>query len=91
MEYQKYIDLGFTRFDMNCSVEFKRTGYRGYSLEKKISDRQMICVSSGDLDNPKLYIRRRGKDTYHIIPISPEAVVDLCSDDSGYDYMYTCA
>jgi hypothetical protein len=79
MEYQKYIDLGFERFDLNCNVEFKQTGYRGFSLEKKINKKQLVCVSSGELDKPKLYIKKRNSETYHIVPISVEAVIELFS------------
>ena len=80
MEYQKYIDLGFKRIDMNCNVEFKKTGYHGFALEKKINEKQMVCVVNGELDKPKLYIKKRGSDTYHIISITAEAVIDLFSD-----------
>ena len=45
MNYQKYIDLGFERTDMSCSVEFKRTGYSGFSLTKKINDKLMVRIS----------------------------------------------
>jgi hypothetical protein len=37
-------------------------------------------VSSGELDKPKLYIKKRNSETYHIIPISTEVVIDLFSD-----------
>lgn len=80
MEYQKYIDLGFKRFDMSCSVEFKQTGYYGFSLEKKLNKKQSVCVTSGELDKPKLYIKKRNSETYHIIPISTETVIDLFSN-----------
>lgn len=77
MDYKKYIDLGFERIELNCKVEFNQTGYSGFTLEKKITDTQMICVNSGELDKPKLYIKKIHSDTYHIIPIPTEAVVDL--------------
>jgi hypothetical protein len=35
MEYQEYIDLGFTRTEMNCELEFRETGYYGFALEKR--------------------------------------------------------
>lgn len=89
MTYQKYIDLGFKRTDMNDSVEFKQTGYYGFALEKQINKKQMVCVGSGELDNPKLYIKKRNSQTYHIIPISTEAVIDLCSKSENIDYMTT--
>jgi hypothetical protein len=78
MEYQEYIDLGFIRKEMNCGVEFKQTGYYGFALEKEVNKRQMICVISGELDKPKLYIKKRNNKIYHIISIPTEAVIDLC-------------
>ena len=80
MDYKKYIDLGFERIDMNDSVEFKQTGYYGFSLEKKLGKRMMIGVSSGELTKPLLYIQKKGKDTYHILPISEECCIDLCAN-----------
>lgn len=77
MEYHKYIDLGFDRTDMDDSIEFQQTGYYGFTLEKQINDRMFICVSSGELDQPKLYIRKRGSQTNHIFKITPECVIDL--------------
>lgn len=77
MNYAKYIELGFTRTEMNDSVEFKQTGYGGFTLEKELGKNQMIEVSSGDLSKPRLYIKRRKKDTYHIFIISEECVIDL--------------
>lgn len=77
MEYKKYIDLGFERIDTRCSVEFQKTGYRGFTLQKKVNKNQMVCVSSGALDNPKLYIKKSYEETYHIIPIPTEVVIDL--------------
>jgi hypothetical protein len=67
MKYKEYINLGFKRTDMSCSVEFEETGYHGFALTKK-------------LQNPKLFIKKRNGETYHIIPISTEAVIDLLHD-----------
>jgi|LakMenEpi03Aug12_release.lakeMendotaPanAssembly.Ray.scaffolds.fasta_scaffold1665338_1 hypothetical protein len=86
MTYQKYIDLGFKRTDMNDSVEFKQTGYYGFALEKRINKKQMVCVVSGELDNPKLYIKKSNSDTYHIMPISTEAVIDLLTKYESIDF-----
>jgi hypothetical protein len=77
MKYIDYIRIGFERTEMNCEVEFKETGYRGFALEKKINDSMMLCVSSGSLDAPKLYIKKDNSETYHIIPIPTEAAFDL--------------
>jgi len=79
MDYKKYIDLGFERTDLSDSVLFDQTGYGGFALQKKVNENQIVCVDSGELDKPKLYIKKRNSETYHIIPISPEAVIDLFS------------
>jgi hypothetical protein len=89
MEYKKYIDLGFERTDMSCNVEFNQTGYGGFSLEKKVNKRQMVCVTSDELDKPNLYIKKRNSETYHIIPISTEAVIDLFRKSDNVDYITT--
>ncbi len=79
MDYKKYIDLGFERTDLSDPVLFDQTGYGGFALQKKVNEKQIVCVDSSELDKPKLYIKKRNSDTYHIIPISPEAVIDLFS------------
>lgn len=77
MYYKQYIELGFVRTDMNDKVEFDQTGYYGFALEKKINDNMMVCVTSLDLHKPKLYIKKRGEETYNIIEISTSVVLDL--------------
>jgi hypothetical protein len=77
MNYQEYIKLGFVRTDLNDSVEFKETGYYGFFLEIKLSDKLSISVSAGELDKPKLYIKKSNAETYHIIQITSEMVKDL--------------
>ena len=81
MKYKEYIELGFERTHMGCSVEFEETGYYGFALTKKLQNNHLIEVSSAELNNPKLYIKKRNGDTYHIIPISPEAVIDFLHDE----------
>lgn len=83
MEYQKYIDLGFKRVDTNDSVVFRLTGYHGFYLEKNVNKRQIVYAYSGELDKPLLYIKKRNSDTYHIMLISPEAVIDLFSKNEN--------
>jgi hypothetical protein len=80
MKYKEYINLGFKRTDMGCLVEFEETGYHGFALTKKLQNNHLIEVSSAELQNPKLFIKKRNGETYHIIPISPEAVIDLLHD-----------
>jgi hypothetical protein len=82
MEYSKYIELGFERIDMNDSFEQKKTGYSGYSLNKQITDRILIEVYWSELETPKMYIKKLNSETCHIINITPEMVVDLCSEKS---------
>jgi len=89
MEYQKYIELGFERTEISCGVEFKKTGYSGFALEKKVNKRQRVCVTSGELDKPKLYIKKRNSETYHIVPILPEAVIDLFLKVKNIDHIHT--
>ena len=79
MNYQEYIDLGFIRTDMNDSVEFKETGYYGYCLEKILSNKVSISVCGGELDSPKLYIKKSFGCTNHIIKMTSEMVKDLLS------------
>ena len=85
MNYQQYIDLNFLRTEMSCGVEFSRSGYYGFSLEKVIGNGMMICVTSDNLDNPKLYIKKRDADQYHIIPIPAQAVLDIVCKEDGLD------
>jgi hypothetical protein len=96
MEYQEYIDLGFERVEMKCSVEFKQTGYSGYALEKRINDKMLICSGSGELDKPKLYIKKRGTsgldERFTIIPITTDVVRDILSEnpkDTEVNPIYT--
>ena len=87
MDYKKYIDLGFTRTDLSDSVLFDQTGYGGFALQKKVNENQTVCVDSGGLDKPKLYIKKRNSETYHIMPITVEAVRDLILNDSINEYL----
>lgn len=77
MDYKDYIDLGFKRTDFDDSVEFDETGYGGFSLSKRLNDRIAVEVCSGQLDRPKLFIRKGDSDTNHIFTITPEAIVDI--------------
>lgn len=86
MKYQEYIDLGFTRTDMNDSIEFKQTGYYGYCLDKQLNSKVSISVSSGELDRPKMYIKKsHGTDNYHVIVITLEMVKDLLLKSKNSD------
>jgi hypothetical protein len=81
MTYKEYVDLGFTRSEMDCGVSFNETGYGGFALTKNINEKMMIEAISEDLNSPKLYIRKGDGDSYHIFKITPEAVKDLLSNN----------
>ena len=88
MTYKDYIELGFKRTDMNDGVEFAQTGYYGYCLSKKINKKLSISVCGGELDKPKLYIKKQNSETYHIVQISTEAVRDLLAKKQQSEYVY---
>lgn len=86
MLYKNYIAIGFQRLDQNDNVEFDRTGYKGFILTKPINDRMSVEVVSGNLENPKLYIKKPNGQM-HIIDLTPEAVRDIFAPEplgSGY-------
>lgn len=77
MKYQEYIDLGFERIEMNCSIELKRTGYYGFVLAKKLNPSCCIEVVSGELNEPKLYINKDKGVSCHILPLNKEQILEL--------------
>ena len=81
MTYEDYINLGFTRTELNCKVTELETGYGGFALTKNINEKLMIEVCGDELKSPKLYIRKGDGDSYHIFKITPEAVKDLLSNN----------
>jgi len=92
MHYEDYIKLGFNRIDLADNVEFRLTGYYGYCLTKRINNKLSISVCNGELDEPNLYIKKRNSDTFHIIRITGEAVMDLLlKNTEKYKYKFTDA
>ena len=84
MDYQEYINLGFKRTEINDPIEFKQTGYYGYSLEKEINNGMTIAVCGGELNHPKLLIKKRiEEDRYHYLLITPEIAKDLISSNNA--------
>lgn len=77
MIYEEYINLGFKRTDTHCGVQFKNTGYHGYYLAYELNKKSLIEVNSGDLDYPKLFIKKRGAERFFILPLTPEQVIGL--------------
>lgn len=87
MEYNKYIELGFNRTDMDDDIEFSETGYYGFTLDKEINSKMSIGVLSNDLDKPKLYIRKKDFEAqFHIVNITCECLIDLCSLNGDGDF-----
>ena len=84
MLYEQYIKLGFERTDMQDVVEYNRSGYYGFALKKDVCDKMFIEVSGDDLTKPRLYIRKRNQETYHILHISTEVVLDLLHKKAEY-------
>ena len=76
MRYKDYTDIGFWRNDMDDSVEYDNTGYKGFYLTKNVTENMHISVCSGELDKPKMYISKHD-GTFHIIMIDGEIVKDI--------------
>ena len=77
MEYQEYINLGFERVETSDTVEFKRTGYSGFILTKKLRSGVFIESYSGSLDDPKLYIVKKNSDECFILQLTREDILEL--------------
>jgi hypothetical protein len=83
MNYKDYINLGFVREEMNDSVEYEKTGYYGFYLNKKINNNLSIGVSSCSLNTPKLYIKKSSNiEQYHIINLTDDMVIDIIKSDT---------
>jgi hypothetical protein len=78
MDYQEYIELGFERIDINDGVVFQETGYYGFILIKKITDKITVEVDWEKLDEPRFLIHKPIDGQVHRISITPEMVKDLC-------------
>lgn len=75
--YQDYIDLGFTRVDTADMIEFRRSGYYGFSLNKDLSHSMRVEVTSSDLNNPKLYIKDINSDINHILTMTVDSLTSF--------------
>ena len=77
MNYEDYIKLGFKREDINDNVEFRQTGYYGYILILKLNSKASIEVCYGELDKPKLYVKKSKRDEYYITQLTDEQLINL--------------
>ena len=80
MEYQEYINLGFKRVETSDSVEFKRTGYSGFILTKKLRDKVYIEACSGSLLDPKLYVEKQNSIECFILALAREDILELLNE-----------
>jgi hypothetical protein len=78
MNYQDYIDLDFKRIDTEDEVYFERTGYKGFILTKKLRKGVAIEVCSDNLDQPRLYIKKKDNDIEcFIYKLNKEQIIEL--------------
>ena len=77
MKYEDYIKLGFKRHDMDDNVEFKLTGYYGFYLRFDLNKKASIQVYNGELDKPKLYVKKPTSDSFYITILTKEQLINL--------------
>lgn len=77
MRYQEYIDMGFERYDLNCSVEKATTGYGGYSLQYQLTNTAFIEVAFPELDKRKLHLTKSEELYNVIVDITEDLMLDL--------------
>ena len=75
MKYIDYINRGFERCEMNDTVQYEETGYKGYYLKKKMTKKVTVQVWDSELDKPKLYIKEKTGD-FIVLPLTVEMVMN---------------
>ena len=75
MKYIDYINRGFERCEMNDTVQYEETGYKGYYLKKKLTKKVTVQVWDSELDKPKLYIKEKTGD-FIVLPLTGEMVMN---------------
>ena len=75
MKYIDYIDRGFERNEMNDTVQYNETGYKGFYLVKKLTKKVTVEVLDSELDNPVLYIEQK-EGEFISFPLTPELVMN---------------
>ena len=79
MNYKEYIELGFTRHDLDDSVEKDNTGYGGYILIYQLNKKILIEVYYDELQTPRLFIEKKD-DKFSIIDLSIEQLNKLVNN-----------
>jgi hypothetical protein len=75
MKYIDYINRGFERCELNDTVQYEETGYKGFYLVKKITKKVTVEVGDSELDNPVLYIEQK-EGEFISLPLTPELVMN---------------
>lgn len=75
MKYIDYINIGFERIELNDTVQFEETGYKGYYLIKNLTKNVTIQVWDSELNNPVLYIEKK-EGEFISLPLTPELVMN---------------
>ena len=83
MRYQEYIDLGFERWNINCSVMKAETGYEGYSLQYQLTKTAFIEVVFSELDKRKLHLTKSEEFYNVIVDITEDIMLDLITKAKG--------
>ena len=79
MNYKEYIELGFTRHDLEDSVEMDNTGYGGYILIYQLNKKILIEVYYDELQTPRLYVDKKDNKS-SIIDLSIEQLIKLVNN-----------
>lgn len=75
MKYIDYINMGFERIELNDTVQFEETGYKGYYLIKNLTKKVTIQVWDSELNNPMLHIEPK-EGEFISFPLTPELVMN---------------
>lgn len=79
MNYKEYIELGFTRHDLEDSVEMDNTGYGGYILIYQLNKKILIEVYYDELQTPRLFVDKKDNKSA-IIDLSIEQLIKLVNN-----------
>ena len=79
MNYKEYIELGFTRHDLDDSVEMDNTGYGGYILIYQLNKKISIEVYYDELQTPRLCVDKKD-NKFAIIDLSIEQLNKLVNN-----------
>lgn len=82
MRYIDYINRGFERCDLNDTVQYEETGYKGYYLIKRVAEKVTIQVWDSGLDKPNIYIEIKDGESI-VLPLTGEMVMNWFENEEG--------